>query len=93
MVFRAHCVRTIGRGLRYPGGKQRTRSTQGDVCPAEARRKNNPPTGIAPTYEVRERQTACYAYGPHMDLQLVWTGKAGHTSFEVDGVSLRSHAV
>jgi len=54
----------------------------------EARRKNNPPAGIAPTYEVRERRTTPYAYDPHLDPQLVWAGKAEHTSFEVDVVLL-----
>lgn len=29
---------------------------------AEARRKNNPPAGVAPTYEVRERQPRPYSY-------------------------------
>lgn len=28
-----------------------------------------------------------YAYDPHLDPQLVWTGKAEHTSFEVSTVS------
>ncbi len=58
----------------------------------EARRKNNPPAGIAPTYEtVRERQTGQCQYDPHLDPQLVWAGKAEHTSFEVDVVSLHIH--
>jgi adenine-specific DNA-methyltransferase len=56
-----------------------------------ARRKNNPPAGIAPTYEVRERQTTSYSYDPHLDPQLVWAGKAEHTSFDVDVVSLHIH--
>jgi len=56
-----------------------------------ARRKNNPPAGIAPTYEVCERQTKQYAYDPHLDPQLVWAGKAEHTSFEVDVVPLHIH--
>jgi adenine-specific DNA-methyltransferase len=56
-----------------------------------ARRKNNPPAGVAATYEVRERQTRQYAYDPHLDPQLVWAGKAEHTSFEVDVVSLHIH--
>ncbi|MDW8166866.1 MAG: hypothetical protein RML74_00035 [Acidobacteriota bacterium] len=55
------------------------------------RRTNNPPAGIAPTYEVRERQATRYAYDPHLDPQLVWAGKAEHTSFEVDVVSLHIH--
>jgi adenine-specific DNA-methyltransferase len=62
-----------------------------DFRHAEARRKNNPPAGAAPTYEVRERQTTRYAYDPHLDPQLVWAGKAEHTSFEVDVVSLHIH--
>lgn len=57
----------------------------------EARRKNNPPAGVAPTYEVRERKTQAYSYDPHLDPQLVWSGKAEQTSFEVDVVSLHVH--
>jgi len=38
-------------------------------------RRNNPPAGLAPTYEVRTRQTTRYAYDPHLDPQLVWAGK------------------
>ncbi|MEJ5230257.1 MAG: site-specific DNA-methyltransferase [Pseudothermotoga sp.] len=62
-----------------------------DFRHAEARRHNNPPAGIAPTYEVRERETTKYEYDPHLDPQLVWAGKAEHTSFEVDVVSLHIH--
>jgi len=42
-----------------------------DFRHADARRKNNPPAGIAPTYESRERQTTRYEYDPHLDPQLV----------------------
>jgi len=56
-----------------------------------AHRKNNPPAGVAPTYEVCERQTRRYAYDPHLGPQLVWAGKAEHTSFEVNVVSLHIH--
>jgi adenine-specific DNA-methyltransferase len=56
-----------------------------------AKRVNNPPASVAPTYESRERQTRQYAYDPHLDPQLVWAGKAEHTSFEVDGVSSYIH--
>ena len=62
-----------------------------DFRHAEARRKNNPPAGVAPTYEVRERETTRYAYDPHLDPQLIWAGKAEHTSFELDVVSLHIH--
>jgi len=57
----------------------------------QARRKNDPPAGIAPTYEVRERRIQSYAYDPHLAPQLQWAGKAEHTSFEVDMVSLHIH--
>jgi len=56
-----------------------------------AKRRNNPPAGIAPTYESRERQTRQYAYDPHLDPQLIWAGKAEHTSFEMDVVPLHIH--
>ena len=62
-----------------------------DYRHTEAQRKNNPPAGIAPFYEVSERQTRHYKYDPHLDPQLVWAGKAEHTSFEVDVVSLHIH--
>ncbi len=73
--------------------KRAARTNNGvvDFRHAEARRKNNPPAGIAPTYEVRERQARQYAYDPHLDPQLVWAGKAEHASFEVDVVSLHIH--
>jgi hypothetical protein len=62
-----------------------------DFRHTDARRPNNPPAGIAPTYEARERKTRQYAYDPHLDPKLVWAGKAEHTSFEVDVVSLHIH--
>ena len=63
----------------------------GDYRHEEARRKNNPPAGIAPTYEARERITQNYSYDPHLDPQLQWAGKTEHTSFEVDVISLHIH--
>jgi adenine-specific DNA-methyltransferase len=75
--------------------KKRRKTDSGkveDFRHQEASRKNNPPAGIAPTYEtVRERKTETYVYDPHLDPQLVWAGKAEHTSFEVDVVSLHIH--
>lgn len=62
-----------------------------DFRHGQARRTNNPPAGIALTYEVRERRAQTYTYDPHFDLQLVWAGKAEHTSFEVDMASLHIH--
>lgn len=63
----------------------------GDYRHDRARRRNNPPAGLAPTYEVRQREVTPYAYDPHLDPQLVWAGKAEHTSFDVDVVSLHIH--
>ncbi len=62
-----------------------------DFRHAEAKRKNAPPAGIAPTYEKRERETKQYAYDPHLDPQLQWSGKTEHSFLEVDVVSLHIH--
>jgi adenine-specific DNA-methyltransferase len=62
-----------------------------DFRHVEAQRRNNPPAGMASTYEVRERQFKRYAYDPHLDPQLVWAGKAEQTSFDVEVVPLHIH--
>ncbi|MCX6841723.1 MAG: site-specific DNA-methyltransferase [candidate division WOR-3 bacterium] len=67
------------------------KSQVGDYRHKGAKRKNNPPAGIAPTYEAHERQTQKYSFDPHLDPQLVWAGKAEHTAFDVDVVSLHIH--
>ena len=58
----------------------------------EAERLNNPPVGLV-TPESEPLQTAkkTYQYDPHLDPQLVWAGKAEHTSFQVPTVSLHVH--
>jgi adenine-specific DNA-methyltransferase len=77
--------------------KRSSRKRRGDNLPAssnsvedfrhpEAKCPNNPPAGVAPTYEVRERQTTHYTYEPHLAPQLIWADKAEHTSFEVNMV-------
>ncbi len=56
-------------------------------------RPNNPPVGlVTPTTDpdIGTRKKT-YAYDPHLDPQLVWAGKAEHTSFEVPTVSLHVH--
>ena len=73
------------------GRKRKRQNEVEDFRYIEAHRKNNPPAGLAPAYEVRERKTARYEYDPHLDPQLVWAGKAEHTSFEVDIVPLHIH--
>ncbi len=54
-------------------------------------RKNNPPAGLVTPETDRDGEQKTYAYDPHLDPQLVWAGKAEHTSFEVPTVSLHVH--
>lgn len=56
-------------------------------------RVNNPPVGLvtpATDPDAGEKRKT-YQYDPHLDPQLVWAGKAEHTSFEVPTVSLHVH--
>jgi adenine-specific DNA-methyltransferase len=50
-------------------------------------RKNVVPVGLA-SYDTAKPKPKKYEYDPHLDPQLVWTGKAENTSFEVPAVSL-----
>lgn len=54
------------------------------------KRKNIPGSGQA-DFDTAPVERRKYAYDPHLDPQLVWAGKAEHTSFEVDTVSLHIH--
>jgi hypothetical protein len=55
-------------------------------------RLNNPPVGlVTPETEREPEKKKVYQYDPHLDPQLVWAGKAEHTSFEVPTVSLHVH--
>jgi len=54
-------------------------------------RLNNPPVGLVTPETDRDGAKRCYAYDPHLDPQLVWAGKAEHTSFAVPTVSLHVH--
>ena len=53
-------------------------------------RKNVVPVGLA-SYDTSKPKPKKYEYDPHLDPQLVWTGKAENTSFEVPTVSLHTH--
>lgn len=55
------------------------------------KRINNPPVGLVTPETDKETGKNTYAYDPHLDPQLVWAGKAEHTSFEVPTVSLHVH--
>jgi adenine-specific DNA-methyltransferase len=54
-------------------------------------RLNNPPVGLVTPETDREEGKKTYQYDPHLDPQLVWAGKAEHTSFAVPTVSLHVH--
>jgi len=53
-------------------------------------RKNVVPAGLA-SYDTLIPKPKKYEYDPHLDPQLVWTGKAEHASFKVPTVSLHTH--
>lgn len=55
------------------------------------KRLNNPPVGLVTPDTDKDGQKKTYEYDPHLDPQLVWAGKAEHTSFEVPTVSLHVH--
>ncbi len=58
----------------------------------DKKRANNPPVGlVTPETDPEAGQKTTYQYDPHLDPQLVWAGKAEHTSFDVPTVSLHVH--
>jgi adenine-specific DNA-methyltransferase len=54
-------------------------------------RLNNPPVGLVTPESDKDLGKVKYAYDPHLDPSLQWAGKAEHTSFEVQTVSLHVH--
>ncbi|MFZ5515892.1 MAG: site-specific DNA-methyltransferase [Candidatus Zhuqueibacterota bacterium] len=54
-------------------------------------RLNNPPVGLVTPETDKDGGKKKYEYDPHLYPQLVWAGKAEHTSFEVPTVSLHVH--
>ena len=70
--------------------KGRKRKDSGDVEDyrhEKETRKNVVPVRLA-SYDTSKPKPKKYEYDPHLDPQLVWTGKAENTSFEVPTVSL-----
>ncbi|MEJ5349806.1 MAG: hypothetical protein WHS46_14085 [Desulfosoma sp.] len=73
--------------------RDKARGTKGRIESYEHQDKerlNNPPARLVtpqtdPDVGQKRRR---YQYDPHLDPQLVWAGKAEHTSFEVPSVSL-----
>lgn len=54
------------------------------------KRKNIPDAGLA-IYNYKPQEPVKYNYDPHLDPQIIWTGKAERPSFEVETVSLHIH--
>jgi adenine-specific DNA-methyltransferase len=54
-------------------------------------RLNNPPVGLVTPETDKLNGKTRYEHDPHLDPQLIWAGKAEHTSFEVPRVSLHVH--
>lgn len=54
-------------------------------------RLNNPPVGLVKPENDPDAGKKTYQYDPHLDPQLVWAGKAEHTSFDVPTASLHVH--
>ena len=54
-------------------------------------RVNNPPVGLVTPRTDPEQPKKTYEYDPHLDPQLIWAGKAEHTSFDVPTASLHVH--
>jgi len=58
----------------------------------DKKRANNPPVGlVTPDTDPDQGRKKTYQYDPHLDPQLVWAGKAEHTSFEVPTVATGTH--
>jgi adenine-specific DNA-methyltransferase len=56
----------------------------------DEKRKNIPDAGLA-IYNYKPQEPVKYSYDPHLDPQLIWTGKSERPSFEVETVSLHIH--
>ena len=70
------------------GGK--TKRDIENYAHAGKERANNPPVGLVTPETDRDVGRKTYTHDPHLDPQLVWTGKAEHTSFGgADGLASR----
>ena len=55
------------------------------------KRSYNPPVGLVTPQTDKDLPKKKYSYDPHLDPQLIWSGKKENTSFDVDTVSLHVH--
>ncbi len=58
---------------------------------SDNKRAYNPPVGLVTPQTDKDLPKKKYSYDPHLDPQLIWSGKKENTSFEVDTVSLHVH--
>lgn len=85
------------RKLRKIAGPKKTGKMKGKAQEIEQyihkgkKRAYNPPVGLVTPQTDRDAPKTKYQYDPHLDPQLQWAGKAEHTSFQVDTVSLHVH--
>ena len=57
----------------------------------DKKRPYNPPVGLVTPQTDKDLPKKKYSYDPHLDPQLIWSGKKENISFEVDTVSLHVH--
>ena len=57
----------------------------------DKKRPYNPPVGLVTPDTDKDLPKKKYSHDPHLDPQLIWSGKKENTSFEVDTVSLHVH--
>jgi adenine-specific DNA-methyltransferase len=88
MAKKKQAANSAGSGKTATSAKKQIEAyTHGDK-----RRSNNPPVGlVTPATDPPDPPKKTWQYDPHLDPQLVWAGKAEHTSFEVSTVSLHVH--
>ena len=71
--------------------KKRTNKDIEQYDHKKKQRANNPPVGLVTPYNDVDGESKTYNYDPHLDPQLVWSGKTEHTSFDAPTVSLHIH--
>lgn len=76
------------------GGKTKKTTGKKEISIYEhtgKKRLNNPPVGLVTSETDKDMPKKTYAYDPHIDPQLQWSGKAERLSFDVPTVSLHVH--
>lgn len=80
-----------GKGFMMVKGGTENKDGLEQYVHSDKKRPYNPPVGLVTPDTDKEMPKKKYSYDPHLDPQLQWAGKAEHTSFEVDTVSLHVH--